>query len=100
MKKILSVFLSIVIVLSLIPVSVFAATDTYLETTITASVSYKNNGESQDALLTQIGTYQGRTGSKKKGYTYTTGKIWLASLPENSQITSISFKKTDVTQPN
>lgn len=100
MKKILSVFLSIVIVLSLIPVSVFAATDTYLETTITASVSYKNNGESQDALLTQIGTYQGRTGSKKKGYTYTTGKIWLASLPENSQITSISFKKTDGTQPN
>ena len=100
MKKVLSIFLTIVILLSLIPVNVFAATNTYLETAITSSVTYKNNGNTQTATLTQIGTYQGRTGSKRKGYTYTTGKIWLASLPENSEIENISFTDTEGKAPN
>ena len=100
MKKVLSIFLTIVILLSLIPVNVFAATNTYLETAITSSVTYKNNGNTQTATLTQIGTYQGRTGSKRKGYTYTTGKIWLASLPENSEIENISFTDAEGKAPN
>ena len=120
-KRIVSFLMALVMAVSLLPVSAFAvedgvssdafavagqlnddivdsgvqvyATGTRVETEITPIITYTlgSSSGSQTASLTQFGTGEWKTGSKKKGYKYTVGRMWIASLPAGAVVTDVSF---------
>ena len=120
-KRIVSFLLALVMAVSLLPVSAFAvedgvspdasavagqlnddivdsgvqvyATDTRVETEITPVITYTmgSGSDSQTASLVQFGTSEWKTGSKKRGYKYTVGRMWIASLPAGAKITDVFF---------
>ena len=120
-KRIVSFLLALVMAVSLLPVSAFAvedgvspdasavagqlnddivdsgvqvyATDTRVETEITPVITYTmgSGSDSQTASLVQFGTREFKTGSKKRGYKYTVGRVWIASLPAGAKITDVFF---------
>ena len=120
-KRIVSFLMALVMAVSLLPVSAFAvedgvspdasavagqlnddivdsgvqvyATDTRVETEITPVITYTmgSGSDSQTASLVQFGTSEWKTGSKKRGYKYTVGRMWIASLPAGAKITDVFF---------
>ena len=120
-KRIVSFLMALVMAVSLLPVSAFAAedgvspdasavagqlnddivdsgvqvyaTDTRVETEITPVITYTmgSGSDSQTASLVQFGTSGWKTGSKKRGYKYTVGRMWIASLPAGAKITDVFF---------
>ena len=90
-KKIISFILTLSFIFSSFSLSALAA-DTSVTTDVTANVTYKL-GDSDDlvtATLSQLGTCTTKH-TRKKNTTYTTGKIWLASLPQNATNITVSF---------
>ena len=72
------------------------AEDQYYTTQFEISVSAADNeGTGITVNATSIEPIQIKGGSSRNGYKYTTGHIWLVSLPEGSAIKGITFTNKD-----